>query len=57
MPPIVFCCCVGVEAEGGVTAGGVEDFCWGAGLAPCNIHKICMHNACTKTQHFILKAS
>lgn len=37
MPPILFCACVGVEAVGGVAAGGVEDFCWGAGLAPCVI--------------------
>ena len=45
MPPMLFCCCVGVEAEGveaaggvaagGVAVGGVEDFCCGgAGLAP-----------------------
>ena len=34
IPPTVFCCCVGVEAVGGVTAGGVEDFGWGAGVAP-----------------------
>lgn len=38
MPPRVFCCCVGVEAVGGVAAGGVDDFCWGAGLAPWNTH-------------------
>ena len=48
MPPILFCCCVGVEAVGGVAAGGVEDFCWGAGLAPC-VTYVYTHNTTITT--------
>ena len=41
IPPTVFCCWVGVEALGVVDAGGVEDFCCGAGVAPC-VHTLLM---------------
>ena len=38
-------------AVGGVVAGGVEDFCGGAGLAPCVGQDINTHRYCTMHIH------